>query len=45
LQAARTISPWAILLEQFNNVLIIILLIATAVSAFSDTAPRRSSLR
>ncbi|HKZ17862.1 MAG TPA: HAD-IC family P-type ATPase, partial [Geobacteraceae bacterium] len=34
LQAARTISPWAILLEQFNNVLIIILLIATAVSAF-----------
>jgi Ca2+-transporting ATPase len=34
LQAASIISPWAILLEQFNNVLIIILLIATAVSAF-----------
>jgi Ca2+-transporting ATPase len=34
LQAARAISPWAILLEQFNNVLIIILLIATAVSVF-----------
>lgn len=34
LQAARHISPWEILLEQFKNVLIIILLIATALSAF-----------
>jgi len=34
LQAARRISPWALLLEQFKNVLIIILLIATALSAF-----------
>lgn len=34
LQAARRISPWEILLEQFKNVLIIILLIATALSAF-----------
>ena len=34
LQAAGRISPWAILLEQFKNVLIIILLFATALSAF-----------
>ena len=34
LQAARRISPWAILLEQFKNVLILILIIATALSAF-----------
>jgi len=34
LQAARRISPWALLLEQFKNVLIIILLIATVLSAF-----------
>ena len=34
LQAARQISPWEILIEQFKNVLIIILLIATALSAF-----------
>ena len=34
LQAARQISPWEILLEQFKNILIIILLIATALSAF-----------
>ncbi len=34
LQAAHRISPWAILLAQFKNVLILILLIATAVSAF-----------
>jgi len=33
LQAARRISPWAIFFEQFKNVLIIILLIATAISA------------
>jgi len=32
LQTQRRISPWMILLEQFKNVLIIILLIATAVS-------------
>jgi Ca2+-transporting ATPase len=34
LQAGRRISPWAILLEQFKNVLIIILLIAVGLSAF-----------
>ena len=33
LQAAHRTSPWEILLEQFKNVLIIILLIATALSA------------
>ena len=33
LQSADRISPWAMLLEQFKNVLIIILLIATALSA------------
>jgi Ca2+-transporting ATPase len=34
LEAADRISPWAILFEQFKDVLIIILLIATAISAF-----------
>jgi Ca2+-transporting ATPase len=34
LQAAHRISPWALFLQQFKNVLIIILLIATALSAF-----------
>jgi Ca2+-transporting ATPase len=34
LQAAHRISPWAILLEQLKNVLIIIILIATVLSAF-----------
>jgi Ca2+-transporting ATPase len=34
LQAARRISPWQILLEQFKNVLVIILLIATLLSLF-----------
>ncbi|MBA4386864.1 MAG: ATPase [Verrucomicrobia bacterium] len=34
LQAARGISPWSILLQQFSNVLIVILLIATVLSAF-----------
>ena len=34
LQAAEHVSAWAILLEQFKNVLIVILLIATAISAF-----------
>ncbi len=34
LQAAGRVSPWTILLEQFKNVLIIILLFATALSAF-----------
>lgn len=34
LTAAAHISPWAILLEQFKNILIIILLIATALSVF-----------
>jgi Ca2+-transporting ATPase len=34
LQVGDQISPWAILLEQFKNVLIIILLVAVALSAF-----------
>ena len=34
LQAGHVISPWTILFEQFKNVLIVILLIATAISAF-----------
>ena len=34
LQEARRISPWQILLEQFKNVLILILLIATVISFF-----------
>jgi P-type Ca2+ transporter type 2C len=34
LQAAQRISPWALLAAQFKNVLIIILLVATALSAF-----------
>jgi len=34
LQAAHRISPWAIFFQQFKNVLIIILLIATVISAF-----------
>ena len=33
LQAAGRVSPWAVLLSQFKNVLIIILLVATALSA------------
>jgi Ca2+-transporting ATPase len=34
LKAAHRVSPWSILLEQFKNVLIVILLAATALSAF-----------
>ncbi|MCA1577463.1 MAG: cation-translocating P-type ATPase [Acidobacteria bacterium] len=34
LQARGRVSPWSILLEQFKNVLIVILLLATALSAF-----------
>ncbi|MEK6280391.1 MAG: cation-translocating P-type ATPase [Acidobacteriota bacterium] len=34
IQSAARVSPWTILFEQFKNVLIIILLIATALSAF-----------
>ena len=34
LQAAHRISPWTILFEQFKNVLIVILLVAAALSAF-----------
>ncbi len=34
LTAAHRVSPWKLLFEQFKNVLIIILLIATALSAF-----------
>jgi Ca2+-transporting ATPase len=34
LQAAHRVSPWTLLLAQFKNVLIVILLAATALSAF-----------
>ncbi len=34
LHAARRVSPWALLFAQFKNVLIIILLVATALSFF-----------
>ncbi len=34
LQAAHRVSPWALLFEQFKNVLIVILLIAVGLSAF-----------
>ena len=34
LQAAPRVSPWALLLEQFKNVLIVILLVATVLSLF-----------
>jgi len=34
LKAAQRISPWALLLEQFKNVLIIILIVAIVLSAF-----------
>ena len=34
LQAAQHISPWSILLEQFQNLLIVILLVATMLAAF-----------
>jgi Ca2+-transporting ATPase len=34
IQAAKRISPWEILLEQFKNILILILLGATAISLF-----------
>jgi len=34
LQATHRVSPWAILIEQFKNVLILILLGATAISLF-----------
>ncbi len=34
LQATRRISPWTILFEQFKNVLIVILVCATTLSAF-----------
>ena len=34
LKAADRISPWSILLQQFKDVLILILLVATALSAF-----------
>jgi Ca2+-transporting ATPase len=34
IEAAAHVSPWKILLEQFKNVLIVILLVATVASAF-----------
>jgi hypothetical protein len=33
LQAVQRVSPWALLLEQFKNILIVILLVAVALSA------------
>jgi Ca2+-transporting ATPase len=36
LQAAHRVSPWEILLEQFKNVLVLILLGASAISLFLD---------
>ncbi len=42
LQAAHRISPWEILLEQFKNVLVIILLIAAVLSAFLGEGPVES---
>jgi Ca2+-transporting ATPase len=39
LQAVQRTSPWQLLLEQFKNVLIIILLIAAALSAFLGENP------
>ena len=38
LRAARRISPWVLLLEQFKNTLILILLIAVVLSAFMSHA-------
>ncbi|MBI3895457.1 MAG: cation-translocating P-type ATPase [Acidobacteria bacterium] len=38
LQAARSLSPWKILFEQFKNILILILLIAATLSAFLGQA-------
>ena len=38
IQAAKRISAWQILLDQFKNVLVIILLIATGLSLFMDHA-------
>ncbi|MEI8351364.1 MAG: cation-transporting P-type ATPase, partial [bacterium] len=34
LEATRRVSPWRLLLDQFKNVLIVILLVATGLSAF-----------
>ncbi len=34
LQAAHRVSPWTLLAEQFKNVLVVILLVATGLSAF-----------
>src|SRR5215831_18186263 len=34
LRAAMRVSPWALLIGQFKNVLIVILLVATVLSAF-----------
>ena len=45
LQAQGRVSPWTILLEQFKNVLIIILLLATALSAEDLNGPEREVLR
>ncbi|MDW8327369.1 MAG: cation-translocating P-type ATPase [Anaerolineales bacterium] len=39
LQAAQRVLPWQLLLEQFKNVLIIILLIAAGLSAFLGENP------
>jgi Ca2+-transporting ATPase len=34
LEAARSVSPWRLLFDQFKNILIVILLVATGLSAF-----------
>jgi Ca2+-transporting ATPase len=34
LQAAHRVSPWSLLLDQFKNVLVVILLVAAGLSAF-----------
>jgi Ca2+-transporting ATPase len=34
LEATRRVSPWRLLLDQFKNILIVILLVATGLSAF-----------
>jgi len=44
LQAGHRVSPWAILLEQFKNVLVIILLFAVTLSAFLGHAIEASAI-
>ena len=44
LQGVRRVSPWTLLLAQFKNVLIIILLIATVLSAFLGHAVEAAAI-